>query len=418
MLTSLTRAYASFILENVQKSTKSHSRLKISLPTVVHDRQNAAWLGYKRGGIALSTKRNIWIPVGIVLVVGILLRIFLPVGKPLVSVRAEEVFHIGSYNVTNSLLLTWVVMLLLVVLALAATAKLRSGNDEALKHPKGLQNALEYGVEVLYNTMQGVSPKYVARFFVVVATIFFLVLPSNWFGLVPGVGSLGVCFAESELEVMHGHTPEAGAGPSEKVIGAQKVWSDYTNKCAGNADTLVRAEAQAKGIVLPATLETPEQIAEYKAISAELDHAGKITPLFHPFLRPGSADLNMTLALALISFVVTEFWGFRKQGFGYLGKFFIFNQGPIQFFVGIIELVSEFARIISFTFRLFGNIFAGEVVLLVMAFLFPALLSLPFYGLELFVGLVQAFVFAMLTMAFIDMAAESHGDHGHEEHAH
>lgn len=310
-----------------------------------------------------------------VAVVGIILRFTLPVGKPLVSVRAEELFHIGGYTVTNSLVLTWLVMLLLVVLSLVATSKLRSGDETALRQPRGLQNAMEYAVEAFYNTMSGVSPKYAARFFVIVATIFFLVLPSNWLGLFPGVGSIGICYTGGA----HAAAPatlvaSAGASDSAAPVLAAATGEGYSNSCEVGA--------------------------------------------FHPFLRSGSADLNLTLALALISFLTTEFWGFRKQGLGYLRKFFVFNQGPIQFFVGIIELISEFARIISFTFRLFGNIFAGEVVLLVMAFLFPTLLSLPFYGLELFVGLVQAFVFAMLTMAFIDMAAEAHGDHGHEEHAH
>ena len=310
--------------------------------------------------------------------VGIILRFTLPVGKPLVSVRAEELFHIGGYTVTNSLVLTWLVMLLLVVVSLIATSKLRSGDETALRQPRGLQNAMEYAVEAFYNTMSGVSPKYAARFFVVVATIFFLVLPSNWLGLFPGVGSVGICYSGTA----HAAAPatlvaSAGASDSAAPVLAAAEGEGYSNNCpAGTA--------------------------------------------FHPFLRSGSADLNLTLALALISFLTTEFWGFRKQGLGYLSKFFInpFKHGLIQTFVGIIELISEFARIVSFTFRLFGNIFAGEVVLLVMAFLFPTLLSLPFYGLELFVGLVQAFVFAMLTMAFIDMAGEAHGDHGHEEHAH
>ncbi len=324
----------------------------------------------------MSTKKKIWILVAVVAVVGIFLRWQFPVGKPVVSVRAEELFHIGGYTVTNSLVMTWLVMILLVVLSIIGTSKLRSGDETALRSPRGLQNALEMAVEAFYNTMSGVSPKYAARFFVIVATIFFLVLPSNWLGLFPGVGSIGVCYSAGEHAAAQATlVATAGVADVERAILAAEGAEGATNNCpTGTA--------------------------------------------FHPILRPGSADLNLTLALALISFLTTEFWGFRTQGLGYLRKFFIFNQGPIQFFVGIIELVSEFARIVSFTFRLFGNIFAGEVVLLVMAFLFPTVLSLPFYGLELFVGLVQAFVFAMLTMAFIDMAAESHGDHGHEEHAH
>lgn len=357
-------------------------------------------------GVALSTKRKIWLSIALVAVVGIALRFTLPVGKPLVSVKAEGLFSIGGYVVTNSLLLVWVVMVLLVVLSILATRKLRAGNEEALRHPRGLQNAMEFAVEAFYNTMSGVSPKYAARFFVVVATIFFLTLPSNWFGLVPGVGSIGICMTPAHLEELEGHSPaEARVLNSVEVASAGTVavpQAPTTN--AAKADSLDSySNSCAQDAVAATKNGTPVEETSY---------------VFHPFLRSGSADLNMTLAMALISFLVTEFWGFRRQGFGYLGKFFIFNQGPIQFFVGIIELVSEFARIVSFTFRLFGNIFAGEVVLLVMAFLFPTLLSLPFYGLELFVGLVQAFVFAMLTMAFIDMAAESHGDHGDAEHAH
>ncbi|HEY1014429.1 MAG TPA: F0F1 ATP synthase subunit A [Herpetosiphonaceae bacterium] len=326
----------------------------------------------------MSTKSRILTVVGIALVVGTILYItgIGKVGSPHVSVSAEAIIEhpFGlPFNITNSLLTTWVVMLILIILSAVATSKLRSGNAQALVEPRGSQNLMELVVEQLYNVMEGVSPKFVGRFFVLVATIFFLVLPSNWSGLIPGVGSIGIC-----------HTPaeggEHGALSAPTIASASPVWSA--------APTYAAADACAAGEVL------------------------------HPFFRAPSADLNLTLALALISFLVTEFWGFRTLGIGYLGKFFNFKNGPIQFLVGLIELISEFARIISFTFRLFGNIFAGEVVLLVMAFLFPVILPLPFYGLELFVGFIQAFVFAMLTMAFIDMAAESHGDHGDHGHAH
>src|SRR5690606_4965819 len=114
-------------------------------------------------------------------------------------------------------------------------------------------------------------------------------------------------------------------------------------------------------------------------------------------------------------------WGLQSLGPGYLKKFFAFSalkKGPlglIDIFVGLLELVSEFSRIVSFTFRLFGNIFAGEVLLLMMTFLVPFVLVDAFYGLELFVGLIQAFVFAMLTTVFAVTAVSHHGDEGHEE---
>ncbi len=328
------------------------------------------------------------------MVVGAVLRFALPdyfkVGKPLVSVKAEELFTIGSYRFTNSLLLTLIVTLVLIIVSLIATRKLRSGDEQALRQPRGLQNFMEMSVEAIYNLMAGGSPKYVRRFFSIVATIFLLVLLSNWFGLIPGVGSIGICYAGHE-------------GAEEHVEGA----ASGLNLVAANTQPLSDAP------VLAAEEPGGEEA------NATFSNNCPAGTAFHPFLRSGSADLNLTLALALISFVVTEFWGFSRLGFGYLKKFFNFKGGAIGFFVGLIELISEFARIISFTFRLFGNIFAGEVVLLVMAFLFPFVLSLPFYGLEVFVGFIQAFVFAMLTMAFIDLAAESHDDHGeHAEHAH
>jgi F-type H+-transporting ATPase subunit a len=114
--------------------------------------------------------------------------------------------------------------------------------------------------------------------------------------------------------------------------------------------------------------------------------AGKFIPIF----RSGSADLNTTLALAVVAVVAVQIFGIAAVGgFKYSKKFFNFN-GPINFFIGIIELISEVARMISFSFRLFGNIFAGEVLLLVVAFLVPFVAPLPFFFLELFVGFIQA----------------------------
>ncbi|MEN9328680.1 MAG: hypothetical protein RI947_1488 [Candidatus Parcubacteria bacterium] len=123
-----------------------------------------------------------------------------------------------------------------------------------------------------------------------------------------------------------------------------------------------------------------------------------------PLFRGNTADLNTTSALALVSFAMTQFYGVRYLGlFGYLGKFFNFSS-VVYFFVGILELVSEFSRIISFSFRLFGNIFAGEVILTIMAFLVPVLVPFPFLMLEIFTGFIQALVFAMLTAVFINLA--------------
>ncbi|MBI3576550.1 F0F1 ATP synthase subunit A [Candidatus Gottesmanbacteria bacterium] len=121
---------------------------------------------------------------------------------------------------------------------------------------------------------------------------------------------------------------------------------------------------------------------------------------FIPLFRAGTADLNMTLALAFIAVVVIQYYGVKSLGIAYLKRFINFKN-PIYFFVGILELMGEFTKVISFAFRLFGNIFAGEVLLTVIAFLMPFLVPLPFLGLELFVGFIQALVFSMLTAAFL-----------------
>lgn len=136
-------------------------------------------------------------------------------------------------------------------------------------------------------------------------------------------------------------------------------------------------------------------------------HEGKKE--FIPLFRSGNADLNTTLALALIAFVVVQYTGIKSLGASYFKKFLNFSN-PINFFVGVLEIISELSRVISFAFRLFGNVFAGEVLLAVIAFLVPLLAPLPFLGLELFVGFIQALVFSMLTAAFVSLASE-HAQH-------
>lgn len=133
--------------------------------------------------------------------------------------------------------------------------------------------------------------------------------------------------------------------------------------------------------------------------------------VFIPILRGPTADINTALALAIITMVVVQVYGFKFLGLSYLKKFFNFTN-PINAFVGILELVSEFSKIISFTFRLFGNIFAGEVLISVMSFLLPLGLPIPFYGLEVFVGVIQGLVFMMLSTVFMNNATLAHeGEH-------
>lgn len=130
---------------------------------------------------------------------------------------------------------------------------------------------------------------------------------------------------------------------------------------------------------------------------------------FTPLFRSAASDLNVTLALATVTVFIIHALGIGAVGFkAHISKFISF-RGPIEFFVGILELISEFAKIISFSFRLFGNIFAGEVLLVVTGFLMPFGGPLPFLMLEIFVGFVQALVFAMLATVFISIAVAHHG---------
>ena len=166
---------------------------------------------------------------------------------------------------------------------------------------------------------------------------------------------------------------------------------------------------------------------------------GSITVHDVPLLRGANTDINLPLALAIIAFVTTWFFGFKASGFRYLGQFFQFGKfgrgfkhlfkgnfkaalsdlafGVIDLFVGLLELISNFIRLVSFTFRLFGNMTAGEILLITISFLVPWGLSIIFYGLEMLVGLVQAMAFSMLTLIFTSMAVAGHGEEEHHEKA-
>jgi len=186
------------------------------------------------------------------------------------------------------------------------------------------------------------------KFFPLIMTIFLFVLIINWFGLLPGVGSIGF-YKEEYAQTEH--------------IEHKEVTDEETNE-------------------------------------PEIQGHKEFVPLF----RGASADLNTTLALALISVIFTQIYSIQILGFKGFLKRFIKLKNPIMFFVGILELIAEIAKIISFSFRLFGNIFAGEVLLTVMLFLLPFIVPLPFLALEIFVGVIQAIIFSFLTLFFIKIA--------------
>lgn len=130
--------------------------------------------------------------------------------------------------------------------------------------------------------------------------------------------------------------------------------------------------------------------------------------VFVPLFRSANSDLNTTLALAIVSVATTQIFGIMALGIFKYGKKFLNFSSPVSLFVGILELVSEIAKMISFSFRLFGNVFAGEVLLVVIMTLVPFIAPLPFFALELFVGFIQALVFSMLTLVFLKMAVTAH----------
>jgi F-type H+-transporting ATPase subunit a len=315
---------------------------------------------------------------GILLVLGIVLYIIgVRSTKLHISVAAEPVFCLGGvratletcasgFPITNSLITTVIVLIIFFIIILAGTRNMQVV-------PRGFQNTLEVLVEAFYNFAQGVDRKNVAKFFPFCASAFFFMLVSNITGLIPGVGSIGVCVPTAKEAAIV--APIADVTMAEEPAGATDFFASWPLACE-------------KGTTLV------------------------------PFLRAPTADLNMTLAWALASVALIQFFGFQALGIGYLTKFFNFREGFMMALVGILELISEFVRIIAFAFRLFGNIFAGEVILVVMAFLFPYLLPAPFYAFELFVAFIQALIFAVLSLVFMSLATEAHGGHHGETSAH
>ncbi len=300
-----------------------------------------------------------------------------------ISLVAEELFHIGPLPVTNTLIITWIVMAFLIIISILATRKMKLV-------PSGLQNFMETIIEALLRLFNGItqSEKLTRRFFPLVATIFLFVIACNWTEALPGLDSIGLKPQHEVSEQKHVNSglPSliaiAKANKEEIQIKDEKSINTYEN--AEKADTL--------------------KIEDKKSEEKETKEEEHLIP----FLRSPSSDLNFTLALAIISVVSIQIFGIMIVGAkAYSKKFFNFS-GPIQFAVGLLEIISEVSRLLSFSFRLFGNIFAGEVLLLVMSFLMPYLLPLPFIGMELFVGFIQALIFSMLTLVFITMASQVH----------
>lgn len=241
-----------------------------------------------------------------------------------ISIKAEPIFHLLGLPITNSLLLSFVVLLVFAGIALNYKANAQKSKKNKLFY------FITFALNLIYELFGSILGTNINKFFALLGSFFLFILLQNWFGLLPGVGSLLIKVHEEGHELMA------------------------------------------------------------------------------PIFRAATADLNTTIALALISVVLIQYNGIKYLGVGGYGKRFFNVKSPIDFFTGILEIVSEFSKIISFSFRLFGNIFAGEVLILVIAFLVPWVASSPFLLLEIFVGLIQALVFAMLTAVFLNLAITKH----------
>jgi len=318
-----------------------------------------------------------WFVLALMIAGFILGGIFVPV-QPEITPAAEKLIEeplfvlpppFGPFYLVNTIPTLIGTIILLMVIALLTNRSLRRSARTDLV-PRGIGNLMEAFLEVLYNMTEGsAGQKWVRTIFPWFATIMVYVLFANLLKLIPGFESIGI---------LH---PAHSEGHAVSALGAR--WTNVL----------------------------PEKVEEGGFVLA-------------PFFRGISVDLNFTVALALIAVVMVQVIGFRAHGLGYLGKFFnsgnVFKVpffGVMDLFVGLLELVSEFAKILSFAFRLFGNMFAGIVLVAVVAGLLGKISIVPSMIMlfELFVGIIQAFVFGLLTMVFMVMATAGHG--GEDEHA-
>ena len=238
-----------------------------------------------------------------------------------IVLKPEIIGYFHSLPITNTLFTSWIVMAFLIGISILATRKISLV-------PTGLQNFFEFLIEFGYTTVEDLAGSKSKIIFPIVFTFFLYVILGNYFGLLPGFGTIGF------------NTKEG----------------------------------------------------------------------FIPLLRSINSDLNMTLGLALVSAVATHALSIKYLGIkGYLKRWVSLN--PIFLFVGLLEIVGEFTKVISLSFRLFGNIFAGEIVLSTISNMFAFILPLPFYFLEIIVGFVQAAIFMMLTLVFMVILTEKHESH-------
>jgi F-type H+-transporting ATPase subunit a len=272
-----------------------------------------------------------------------------------VSLAAETIFYIGGFPVTNTLFTLVLIFCALIIASIWVKSHL------SYDHPAKWQLILEMIVSLLYGLVHDVLGDAKGKIlFPFLFNFFAIIIVCNWFGLLPFVPAIAV------------NKDNLATTSTEKTAETAITFSS----CFENKDCFL----------------TVNGIERYQE-SADV-------------FRAPSSDLSFTVALALISIFVTNFLGFKYLKLGY-AKRYIDTSNSMNFLVGVIELFSEISKVISFSFRLFGNVFAGELLILVITTITLGIATLPFYALELFVGLIQAFVFFMLTTVFISVAVNT-----------
>ncbi|MGB2695429.1 MAG: F0F1 ATP synthase subunit A [Dehalococcoidia bacterium] len=331
--------------------------------------------------------------------------------QPIIEIKGETLWEVGPLPIRNTLLTSWAVVVLLVTLAYFSGRNLKW-------IPSGWQNFIETVVEGIHSLVVNTAGEtYGRRFFWVIATFLIYITVSNWFALLPIFNAVGKVEplgpAEGEF---HEHAVVVQSAGISLINFRSKLIDIEVDEAACDG----MAGEEKAGCVEHARTEAIATAREENNVGDDEELA-----ILAPYFRSVNTDLMSPLALAIASAIFVEYWGISTLGvLAYGGKFFNVRRlrrgnlmGILDLFVGVLEFIAEVARLISFTFRLFGNMLAGEILLLVMTFLLPfafVILS-GFYGLEIFVGLIQAFVFGMLTLVFGVLAVSEHGgDHAEE----
>jgi len=333
----------------------------------------------------------------------------LAMALPVITVPGEKLctdcLGINGLTLTNTLMGTLLADILVLLFAFGATRRLK-------EVPGRLQGLFEMLTDVLYGLAKSTAGSNARRVFPLMATIFLFLLFANWLELIPGVDSVGLMHCAEE--------GQSGYSRNGAVLEVKKAL--YRGERATEAD-YEACHSKEQGSVAPSEVEPEPGTAGLTSTGEQAEPSNDHIYVVTSFVRAAATDLNLTLALAVLAVLAVQYFGIRALGIGYFAKFVnvpALNKldkkpmGLMDFAVGLLEIVSELSRIISFGFRLFGNLFAGQVLLFVIPFLAGALLPLVVYGFEMFVGVIQAFVFGMLLLVFASMATIGHGQE--EEH--